>query len=469
MNSGALDLLGLDRDVARAAAKVEPARAALGDDPGANPANPLEAHRHVAGKSAYDALRAASPSLVEEPLRDALVPWVHALIETRIGFELEVQIAKESRTRRGHVLVEPPEETSYDEALRGSALARESGVREAWLEAAAELAPPLAPLEREAAERRTEVARRLGLSESAREAPEAMSSANLERGARELLRVTRDLRASLLRSVAGHRAATTPRTRLSVWIGEALAIDAGEGWPARLTTHWLQDRLREMSKGVHIATALPRIVGASSFARGLYRFGLDFRMRSKSALPFSIAKSPVFTDAHRFGFVFGGLPLTRVFHAKVLGVGERVGARQARSLAKTALWEATVVAMRWLLTRDARPPSREEWEEQTLDVFGGPIDARFRGAWPRRRGDETGRLEGLLTTLPLTAWLESRFDEDWFRNPRAGDFLRARALGPARVGVPGMERMVDREEGAIESETPKLAAALGRMFEEAIG
>jgi hypothetical protein len=119
--------------------------------------------------------------------------------------------------------------------------------------------------------------------------------------------------------------------------------------------------------------------------------------------------------------------------------------------------EAVWIAARWLLTRDSFGRSVAEWEEITHDVFHGPIDPRFRGAWPARRGDETARLEALLQARPLADELISSFDVDWFQNPKAGAWMRARAGGPARVPV------------ELEPDAVALATSLARAFEEALG
>jgi hypothetical protein len=141
----------------------------------------------------------------------------------------------------------------------------------------------------------------------------------------------------------------------------------------------------------------------------------------------------------------------------VLGLGDRVATRQARLLARSALHEAVLASARWLITRDGHLPSRVAWDEILHNVFGGPIDPRYFGAWPARKGDETPRLEALLTAPTLESELVSRFDVDWYRNPRACAFLRARAGGPARTLLGGT------------SDPTALASALIRAFEEALG
>src|SRR5580692_479485 len=105
---GALDLLSLDRDVARAADRLARSRAELrrGDrDPEQLLADPLASFRHVAGRNAYEALAGYPAALSEEPVRAGLLSWVHALTEARVGFDLEEGWERESQARRGRVLL----------------------------------------------------------------------------------------------------------------------------------------------------------------------------------------------------------------------------------------------------------------------------------------------------------------------------------------------------------------------------
>jgi len=453
----ALDLISLDRDVARAYAAVLRFRAELRAHPGSSPADPLAPFHHVAGRTGYEMLAAYPASMAEEPIRAGLLSWIHALTEVRVGFELEAELAREASAKTGLVRLETPVETSYDDAWRGAVFARDFATRQLWLEAAAELAPRLAPLARDAAARRVEVAQRLGLSQSANEEESAIPAPGLEAAARALLKGTADLREALRNESELSRAAETPRARLSAWIGDALGTDAPEGWPARLTARWFQESFPEMARGANLTLKVPRVAGASSFACALAGFGAALREGGRSGLPFSVAKSPQGTDAHRLGLVFGSLPSEALFHRRVLGLGERAAEKQARSLARTALLETVGVAAGWLLSRDGHEPSRIEWEEVVHEAFGGPLDTRFHGAWPKRRLSATPRFEALLTARPLAGELVSRFDVDWFRNPRAGAFLRARAGGPA--GVPP----------ETELDPLALASRLVQELEEALG
>jgi hypothetical protein len=108
-----------------------------------------------------------------------------------------------------------------------------------------------------------------------------------------------------------------------------------------------------------------------------------------------------------------------------------------------------------LLARDAARPDRSRFQELVHDVYGEAVPEGLSGAFPRARGDEHARLQALLTTLSFTSVLRDQFEEDWFRNPHAWRFLRARASGPAR--------------GPEEEEEKADPVALARAFEEALG
>ncbi len=443
-----MDLLGLDREVGLAHASWVRCRKVLRTDP-EGAVDPLARFRHVAGKTAFDEVRAYAAGAHEAPLREGILAWIHAFTQARVGFDAEATWAREATAMRGRVLLETPRATSYREAWQNVAVSRELATRIDWLDAAAELAPALAPWGRERSERRVEVGKRLGYEGH----DEEIGDARLREAARQLLSRTSDLRVWLGREDA--RQAQTPQSRLAAWIGTAIATDAAEGWPARLTVRWLKEILPELSKGVEKRPELPRAAGAASFARALYAFGYAMREGGRNALPFSVAKAPDWVDPHRFGFIVGALPMQRVFQRTVLGLGERAANRQARSLARTSLFEAVWTSARWLASDPGAP--RHQWEEVTHDVFGGPIDARFSGAWPERRDDDGPRLSALFSAEPLHAELVSRFDVDWFRNPRAGEWIRERAAGPARVPVEG------------EANPVLVASSLAKLFEEALG
>jgi hypothetical protein len=446
------DLLSLDRDVARGWRALEHWRAALARDPDAHAdEEALEPVRSIAGKAMWHALAELTPSVAEAPLRDALMRWVLALTHARIGRPDEVAWARAVSEVRALVDRETPRLVCWREAWRGVVAARTTTEAGMWLATAAEIAPALAELRRTSAGRRVEVARRLGGEHPwAPLAP--IGRMELRDLAARLLDATEDLSRAVWKDALGEQAG------VAGVLHAAVAREAGEGWPARLTMQWLDEAFGAGLRGLHIEPSpLPSALGASSFARALCAFGFAMRVASTpSSMPFALSREPAFVAAHRLGFVFGALAANPVWQGRVLGVGRRVAFAQSRVLARSALLDARLHAARVLLGDEAALAPRDRFDEVGARLFVRGLDPRFRGAWPGAREDEPARFIALLESGPFADSLRDRFDSDWFRNPRAWAHLRAGGVAPAREPV----------------DTPALAAhvdGLARAFEGALG
>jgi hypothetical protein len=444
------DLVALDRDVARAANALDRWRSALADRPDeAALDDPLEGLRSVAGKSTWERLGELAVSATEEPLRVALRRWVLALVHARIGAVDDAALALEVHAPRGRFEGDRPREVSWREAWRGVASARTAVEARLWLDAAADAAPTVVPIAGRRGARRIEVARRMGFEHPWDAAP--VRVAPLRRSAWRFLERTDDLSRVVWREALGADVCAP-----AVLHG-AVGREAGDGWPARLTPRWLEELFGEDTRGLRLELpTLPKALGASSFARALAVFGYALRVASAPGSTFfALARDPWFVGAHRLGFVFGTLAMDAEFFVRALGVGRRVALHHARVLARTALLEARMSAARVLAGSDD-PVSRDTFEEIARRVLGSPLDRRLHGAWPAARVDEPARWLAMLLTSELRALLRDRFDDDWFRNPRAWEHLRAQGSGPAFEAV---------EESSIETG----GDALVRSFEHALG
>jgi len=445
------DLFGVDRDVARAFNALARWRARLATDPeGCADDDPLFGLRRVAAKSTADALAQHRASVADEALRDALRQWVQALILARIELVDDLANARGAAEKSGRFEGESPKRVSWREAWRGVPFSKTPAEARLWLSAAADAAPPLASLRRIRAARRMEVARRLSLGHPWELLLPATAS-SLHDAAGRLLDETEDLWRAEQKALLG-----------DAWDGAAtihgaVARDASEGWPGRLSAGWLEAVFGPGASGLPIRLdPLPQPVGASSFARALYSFGYAARIAMVPAsVPFALSREPAPLSAHRLGFVFGSLAADTQLHLRVLRLGRRAAAAQARTLARTALFEARLHAVRILLGDDAAPAPADLFMELTARLFGLPLDARFCGAWPVARHDEPARLVALLQARGAREQLRERFDVDWFRNPRGWTHLRDSA-GAAR-------------EPVDERSLPATAVALARAFEEALG
>jgi hypothetical protein len=410
----------------------------------------------VTAKSTWDKLGDLPVGEGDEPLRAGLRRWIVALVQARLGGPDDVAWAREAATPRGRFEGEEVRLVTWREAWRGVVHAKTAAEGRLWLAAAAEAAPPLADANRVRAERRVEIARRFGFAHpwDALLAPAAHAGFRLRAQAARLLDATEEISRAVWKESLRGRDRADAAERLH----SAMAREAGDGWPRRLTSSWLLETFGAGVRGLRIDLfALPVVVGAASFARGLQAFGFAVRVATApSALPFVLRREPGFVAAHRLALVFGALATEPEFHIRTLGLGRARALAQCRVLARTALLDARLQAARILLGDEEALAPRDVFDEVGARTFGEPLDARLRGAWPPAREDEPARWLALLQAPRLRSTLRERFDEDWFRNPRGWSFIRAQGAAPAHEPL---------EEGGLDAAVDSLALS----FEEALG
>ncbi len=425
------DLASVDREVARGAASLARFRADLARDPAASAdAQPLEAVRRVTGKATYDALGALSPSLVDLPLRDGLREWVATLLLARVVRDVDVELALSAAEPRGRFAGEPPVLASFVQARRSLVAARTPAEARLWLDTAAQCGPPLAAILRARAEKRLEATRRLGLTHPWELVVPAKHAA-LRTAAEQLLRATQDLCDAVVRPQL--RDGGGPEAVLHA----AVARDAGEGWPARLTDRWLLEAFGPALRGLRLDLApMPAALGASSFARALALFGFAVRGACVGkATPFVLGFEPGARASHRFAGVFASLVLSPEWQVRALGLGQRSAQAQVRVLARTVLLHVRLQAARLLLGDEAALAPRDRFAELGPRLLGGSLDDRLRGVFPYPADDAPARFVALLEARDLANELRERFDLDWYRNPRAWSHLRAIGSLPSRDPV----------------------------------
>ena len=477
-----IDLPVLDRDVRRAAGRVEQLQAwlALGTTEARDQARSFDPFdgtqlRHTAALSTYRALVALEPSILDVPLRDGLLRWVHELLQVRVGYDLAIddadaenaldsrltvaQLAELTRAAAAAAaagagaLAAPDERGSvahtYRDAfasiVRASNDARGAGA----LARAGELAAPVAAVRKERRERRFEAARRLGVAH-----PFALAStADIGALAKSLLDATEPFAVELFKQA--RKTADGP-WRASSAIQLALGHGAKQGWPAHLGQRWLDEAFSAIApRGVAVGT-LPAPIGSATFLRAAVRWGFTWRTSgTPRSMPFGLARDPYPVPAHRFGFAIASVIAEPSFQRRTLELPSRSAAAQARVLRTTMFLHARVIAARALLSAEEHvTPSL--FEEMGSRVFGAPLPAPMRDAWPDPRASEPAQLLGLLGTQAFLRDLVERYDDDWFRNPKAGKHLMSLACGPA----------FDLEPLAPNVAAP---ASLARAFEEALG
>ncbi|WP_437798081.1 hypothetical protein [Sorangium sp. So ce693] len=461
-----IDLIRLDRDVARAERAW---RAALGDLVRRGPAppsadedgpsaaeararleNPLDPFRRVSSRTTYLELTDKTPGLGAElglasptspaapdptGLAAPLADWVCALTLERVIWADRVRLAAAWHAPLVTIdLPEPARMSPHEARLRLLADPTSAG-RQIFAEALARGSGAVADAARVLVERRHEAARRLA-----------------EQGLRAI-----EIPCDPPGAAIGAADALLRRTESVVeleptWhaaLGRAVGRDAASGWPARLGPRWIEELFRatKLTDGVAIDLGpLPRPLGAASFARALARFGAALARGDGARGPFALSRAPFDLRQARRAALFGGLVADPVFCARALGLGRGRALDQARATARSLLLslrlDAATVALVFgadkdggghVLLRASRDRS-DRFEETTARALGGPIPGALAGVIPALDPGAAVRLAGALLAARDRRSLIERFDEDWFRNPRAAEAIRdedgARAPAP---------------------------------------
>lgn len=468
-----LDLLRLDRDIARAARAFRAAvrdlyrrgPAAADGDPespraaeaSARLENPLAPFRHVSAKATYLDLTGQRPGLGAElgiasasapaapdptGLAAPLAEWVYALTLERVLWDDHVRLA--AAWHAASITVERPEParmSPFEARLRLLAEPTDAG-REAIADALARGAGAVADAARILAERRQEATRLLAEgAASAVEIPCDPPEAALG-AAESLLRRTEPM---LERAPTWHAA-----------LGCAVGRSASAGWPARLTPRWIEELFRgtKLTEGLAIDLGpLPRPLGASSFARALARFGEALSLEAGRG-PFVLARRPFDLQRARRAALFGGLVADPVFCARALDLGRSRARDQARATAQSLLVSLRLDAARVTLTLGAgghvlllsSRDRRDRFGEVTERAIGAPIPGELAGVVPALGPDAAVRLAGAILAARDRRDLIERFDEDWFRNPRAAEAIRGEDDAPPeqpRVNAALLEEGID--------------------------
>ncbi|WP_437647275.1 hypothetical protein [Sorangium sp. So ce362] len=450
-----IDLIRLDRDVARAARAW---RAALGDLTRRGPAppaadkdspsaaeararleNPLDPFRRVSARTTYLELTGKTPGLGAElglaspaspaapdptGLAAPLADWVYLLTLERVVWADRVRLAAAWHAASLTIdLPEPARVSPHEARLRLLADPTDAG-RKTFAEVLARGSGAVADAARVLVERRHEAARLLA-----------------EDGLRAI-EIPCDPPGAALGAAEALLYRTEPMLQPEpTWygaLGRAVGRDAASGWPARLSPRWIEELFRptKLTEGLAIDLGpLPRPLGAASFARALARFGAALALASGRG-PFALAHAPFDLRRARRAALFGGLVADPVFCARALGLGQGRALDQARATARSLLLslrlDAATVALVFHSGQDgdghvllrASRDRRDRFEEATARALGAPIPGALAGVVPALDPGAAARLAGALLAARDRRDLIERFDEDWFRNPRAAEALR---------------------------------------------
>ena len=478
MSAAAIDLTSLDVDVRKAtdvAHSIEADLAVGAPDALAvlRVRDPFGELRHTTTQATYRALADLTPSILDVPLRDGLVRWVYELLQLRIGLDLAVDeseaahavdvklparvAAERARVQRegeGSVSRSDVDFATFQEAFDAVVRAADPTKADAALSRAADLALPVAAARRERRARRFEAARRLGLAEPFALATPSSVTRVPSVLAHALLDATEPRAAAILKD-AQKRSDGPWRAASAIFLG--VGHDAPEGWPARPLARWLDDVWQPLvPRGVPLPPqAAP--LASSSFLRAACKWGFAWKTASAPrSLPFALARDPYPTPAYRFGFALASAIAEPSFQRRFLELPSRPAAAQARVLRRTMLLHVRTHAARVILGTSEHVDAAL-FEEITARTFGAPMPASLRDVWPAPRVGDAAHLDALLTTRPFVDAVVARFDEDWYRNPKAGTHLTGLACAPAfEPDDPG-------------EDAPDRASELARFFERTLG
>ncbi len=417
-----LDPLRLDRTLFRAATEwVRWSRRLRAGQ--VAPLGAFELHRSSLGSRCFAQVQEQHEA---DPLRVPLARWVFRLAEARINQGALLEQAAFLRVALLKVQSEKEELTLAALKQRAlgppGALEERLGRRSALLDTITRYGDDYRRATATLWQRRLEVAKRLGLeSPDEIELPIATSRAL----ARAWLERTNDAWASL------------GADSLSRAIELGLDVRDEHGWPARINADSLRrlvdegDLFRSLSLD---PGPLPQALGGASFLRAMARVGAAWHdAASPKDQPFVVSFDPYGLRRRTAGARFALLALSPSFVKRRLELsGPRLG-QHLRCTAVSLLCETRVAALRVLLREPAMhstPRLLQAFEEDARLTYGVSIDPRLCGSLIELHPDDAQRFIGSALAAQEIEELRDAHDEDWFRNPRGIDQLRAETARP---------------------------------------
>jgi hypothetical protein len=379
--------------------------------------HPLAAHRSVTGLPLFRHIGELPES---DPLRTPLRRWVYRLAEQRIDQPALAALARERQREHQH-----PDAPSRVPVSFSGMLTRALGDaprREPWTRLMLEHAPLISERSVELWQRRREIARRMGLAQPGEIEAPLPDVASL---------------AARVASTTRERVKELELGTLAGFFERAIGADIPGNWPARLSSQRLFDYFRDgdLLRSIDLQAApLPVSLGASSFARALGLLGAGwYEALAPEDQPFVIAHDPYGLGRHEAGSLFSLLLLNGRFARRYLDVSPSALPDLQRRLAQIWLLDLAVASFRVRLRPHALASERafrEGFAELAHQDLGLSLSPPLAGAiFPLGIEDEQ-RFVGQLLAAQRTADLVEAHDEDWFRNPRAIEQLRAEARLP---------------------------------------
>ena len=467
------DLFSLDRKLALAARALDSWRGALAVDDSRDREDPLAGWPELASKTTIEAIAKSGISAVNltptfllpdgevvrpvatadlDPLleiRGALVSWCAHL---HIARGLRDATAARAAAARDELDAESfGKKASLRGMLRALARPRQAGgIPEPRAAASIEdLSPQLLDFIVDEEHRRREAADMHGPHARCCFTPDEKAASDAEHYLAETADEAKEGLALGMRSCQ-RSGAKKPPTWVDV-LAVRRAADVADGWPTALSGRWFAELARgtELVSGFdvdvrvdagrlqpradHAGLHLAPPTGAWTFARALYALGAALRIHGRDAkAPFASHTLPHDRRPWVLGEAFFALPSAIAFHARARGVARAKADLAARRLATTRLLERRHLALRVRLSVELARNKRsfvEAFEALAPDVVGECDQdmAAFLGApGPTGPADDVARFRAFEEGDALGKQITNRFDDDWWRNPKAASWIRDR-------------------------------------------
>ena len=382
--------------------------------------HPLAAYRAVTSLSLF---RHISELPDADPLRQPLRRWVYRLSEQRIN-----QVTLNALLRERAKQHRPSDAPGRQAVSFGLMLKRALGDaprREQWARLLLEHAPPLSARSVELWQRRREIARRMGLGHPGEIEAPLPGAASIAEG---LSKVTRE------------RVRELGLGSLSAFLECAIGADVPGAWPARLSPQRVLDYFRDsdLLRSLDLRVApLPSSFGAASTCRALGLLGAGwFEALAPHDQPFVIAHDAYGLGRHQAAALFALLPLNARFAQRHLEVAQHTLPDMQRRLAQLWLLDLAGLAFRVRLRHPALASERT-FREAFSELAGADLALSLpesaAGALFALGVEDEQALLGQLAAVGRAEELVEAHDEDWFRNPRAIEQLRAEARRPPSI------------------------------------
>lgn len=395
---------------------------------------PLQEWRPILSQRYYTELGEALKK--DDPLRPALLRWLAHLIEQRVNAASTTRTAH-LRYHEEHSLDAPERVTTTLDALSRRVLRDER--RRPWLQALARCSPQLSGAVRHHWQRREEVYQRLGgptLDQAELPSAEAYDLAS------EALTLTQPLTQDASGLFASLQHAVKP---------SALTFPAHLNGPT-IAAWFRETRLLEAVR--MRSFNWPQPIAATSFGLALDRFGQAWqRALMPRTQPFVVACDPLSLGEHTTGWLFTSLLSSPTFQRRHLEGSPTKQRDINRHWGLVGVHELRVRAVR-VLTRQALLSDHRERPGLLTALgeraWGEPLPDDLVGVFPQLRADDAQRFYAVALGTSLNDAMVEAHDEDWYRNPRAVDELRANAARPCEVHVAtdtvrhGLQRYVQR-------------------------